>query len=67
MTTDKPYLSVDDLAAKLQIPKQTIYAWRSEFPKRGPRGFRVGRHLRFRPEDVEEWVQSLLDGDDRRP
>lgn len=52
-------LTVEDLAAELQIPKQTIYAWRSEYPKKGPKGFRVGRHLRFHRADVDEWYETL--------
>lgn len=68
MTSDDQYLSIDDLAAKLQIPKKTIYTWRSQVPRRGPRGFRVGRHVRYRLEDVEAWVESLIEGgwDERR-
>lgn len=52
-------LTVEDLAAELQIPKQTIYNWRAMFPPKGPKGFRVGRHLRFHRADVDEWYESL--------
>lgn len=53
-------LSIDDLAAELQIPKKTIYNWRSEHPKKGPKGFMVGKHVRFRRADVDTWIESLL-------
>jgi excisionase family DNA binding protein len=51
-------LSVEELAAYLDIPVATIYAWR--YRRQGPPGFRVGRHLRFRREDVERWISERL-------
>jgi excisionase family DNA binding protein len=56
----KPYLTIDDLAALLQIPKKTIYNWRTQSPKKGPVGFTVGKHTRFRRVDVDAWVESLM-------
>jgi excisionase family DNA binding protein len=48
-------LSVEELAAYLGVPKKTIYGrWRQW----GLRGYRVGRHLRFRQRHVEEWLQT---------
>jgi hypothetical protein len=49
--------SVQDVSAYLVVPVGTLYAWRSE--KRGPLGRLVGRHLRYRPEDVRAWVVGL--------
>jgi len=51
-------LSVEDLAAYLGVPLATIYAWR--YRRQGPPGFRVGRHLRFREKDIEEWISNQL-------
>jgi excisionase family DNA binding protein len=51
-------LSVEDLAAYLGVPLATIYAWR--YRRQGPPGFRVGRHLRFRERDIEEWIGNQL-------
>ncbi|MFF7178999.1 helix-turn-helix domain-containing protein [Streptomyces sp. NPDC008121] len=53
------YLTPVDLADLLGIPLETVYQWRRK--DTGPRGFRVGRHLRFDPEDVRVWVTSLMD------
>lgn len=39
---------------------ETVYQWRRK--RTGPRGFRVGRHLRFDPVDVRAWVESLREG-----
>jgi excisionase family DNA binding protein len=48
-------MSVEELAAYLGVPKKTIYGcWRQW----GLRGYRVGRHLRFRQRQVEEWLTS---------
>ena len=48
-------LSVEELAAYLGVPKKTVYGcWRQW----GLRGYRVGRYLRFRERQVEEWLQS---------
>jgi excisionase family DNA binding protein len=48
-------LSVEELAAYLGVPKKTVYGcWRHW----GLRGYRVGRYLRFRERQVEEWLQS---------
>ena len=45
-----------EVAAYLQVPVKTLYAWRYE--GKGPRAHRVGRHLRYRWEDVEAWLAS---------
>ena len=51
-------LSAQDLADYLEVPVKTIYAWRHR--NTGPRGFRVGKHLRFRWRDVESWMAERL-------
>lgn len=42
-----------DVAAYLGVPVKTVYAWRSR--GRGPKGFRIGKHLRWRVATVFEW------------
>ncbi|WP_329616670.1 helix-turn-helix domain-containing protein [Streptomyces brevispora] len=53
------YLTPVDLADLVGVPVETVYQWRRK--DTGPRGFRVGRHLRYDPEDVRAWVASLMD------
>lgn len=53
-----PLLSAQQLALYLDVPIATIYAWR--YHGEGPPGFRVGRHLRYRWSDVEEWISDQL-------
>ncbi|MFG3012304.1 helix-turn-helix transcriptional regulator [Streptomyces cinerochromogenes] len=54
------YLTPVDLADLLGVPVETVYQWRRK--RTGPRGFRVGRHLRYDPNDVRAWVGSLMEG-----
>ncbi|MEU5394552.1 helix-turn-helix domain-containing protein [Streptomyces tibetensis] len=56
-TCDHTWVSVDDLADELQIPKSTIYGWKTR--GLGPTWIRVGKHLRARRTHVDEWLNSL--------
>jgi len=49
-------LSPSELAELLRIPVSTLYNWR--YNRLGPPGFRVGRHLRYRREDVDQWLNE---------
>lgn len=51
--------SVHELAEFLGVPVQTIYWWR--YRGEGPPAVRIGRHLRFRPADVERWLAERAD------
>jgi len=48
--------TVDDVAEYLGVPRGTLYQWSSR--GLGPTPRKVGRHLRYRPEDVEAWVAA---------
>jgi excisionase family DNA binding protein len=48
-------LSPDEVAVFLGVPLRTIYRWRSRGD--GPRGYRIGRHVRYRARDVEHWLE----------
>ncbi|MFF3202455.1 MULTISPECIES: AlpA family transcriptional regulator [unclassified Streptomyces] len=53
------YLTPEDLVEMFELPSvETVYQWRRK--RTGPRGFRVGRHLRFDPNDVRAWVDTQL-------
>jgi excisionase family DNA binding protein len=51
-------LTVAELADYLGVPPATLYQWRHR--GEGPRGFRVGRHLRYRWSDINDWIESRL-------
>jgi excisionase family DNA binding protein len=62
MTTTTSWLGIEDLARELGVPLRTVYTWRSK--GKGPRGATFGKHVRFRREDVDAWVESQLDNRD---
>jgi excisionase family DNA binding protein len=57
-------LSISELAARLRVSVQTLYDLRSQ--GRGPRGFRVGRELRFRLSEVDSWLNRMEQADKER-
>jgi excisionase family DNA binding protein len=52
-------MSLTDVSEVLGIPIQTLYCWRSKGG--GPAGYRVGRHVRYRREAVEAWLERRAD------
>lgn len=49
-------MTAAEVAEYLRIPLNTLYKWRYEGA--GPRAARVGKHLRYRREDVEVWLDA---------
>jgi excisionase family DNA binding protein len=47
-------MTVREVAEYLRLPVGTLYGWR--YRGKGPVGMRVGRHVRYRRADVEEWL-----------
>ncbi len=52
------YLNIEQVAAILGVPKSFIY-------RRTARGhgdpiphYRIGSHLRFKPDDIQEWIEG---------
>ncbi|MDF1595109.1 MAG: helix-turn-helix domain-containing protein [Acidimicrobiia bacterium] len=58
MNEDDRLLTAEDLAAFLDVPIKTLYAWR--YRGEGPVGFRVGKHVRYRWTDVEQWIRDRV-------
>jgi excisionase family DNA binding protein len=53
------FFSTEGLARYLGVPAATVKAWR--YKGTGPRGLRVGKHIRYRRTDVERWLDSQAD------
>lgn len=53
---DEPLISMAETADLLGVPLKTLRRWREH--GRGPRGYRLGRSVNFRPSEVEAWLQS---------
>lgn len=49
-------LSVEELAELMGVPPGTIYAW--NYTGSGPPMIKVGRHARYRPADVDRWLEE---------
>jgi excisionase family DNA binding protein len=50
----RPWLSPEDLATEFDVPLSTVYQWNHK--RTGPPAFKIGRHLRYRSEDVDRWL-----------
>lgn len=49
--------TIDDVARFLGIPKGTIYKWQTS--DKGPVPVPLGKHLRWMPDDVREYLREL--------
>lgn len=47
----------EELAERLKVPVSTVRYWRSR--GEGPPAVLVGKHLRWRPADVDAWLGAL--------
>jgi predicted DNA-binding transcriptional regulator AlpA len=52
----EPLWEAKDTSAYLGVPVATLYKWRHLGI--GPSAYRVGRHLRYDPATVRQWLQS---------
>ncbi len=52
----RPLGTPRELAAFLGVPVKTLYQWR--YVGEGPPAIRVGKHLRYRWEEVEAWLET---------
>jgi excisionase family DNA binding protein len=58
-TAAREFMSPEDLAEYLGVPLPSVYAWR--YKGTGPPAYRVGRHVRYRVEDVAAWLDDRAD------
>lgn len=56
MAGRSPLAAPEQVAEHLGVPVSTLYQWRHRGV--GPRGIKVGRHVRYRWEDVEAWLEQ---------
>jgi excisionase family DNA binding protein len=50
---------VREVAELLGVPVATLYQWRTQGI--APRGYRVGKHVRFAEGDVLDWLEQHAD------
>ena len=51
---------IEDVSAYLGVPVGTLYQWRTR--GYGPPGRRIGKYVRYKPDDVERWFESQAEG-----
>lgn len=59
-----PLLSPEELSELLGVPIATLYRWRHH--SSGPPALKIGRHLRYRVRDVEEYLAAMAAGSENR-
>lgn len=52
----EPLMGVEELAAYLGVPVQTVYDWRCSGT--APRAFKFGKRLKFAVADVAAWMAA---------
>lgn len=57
---ESPWLTRDELVARLRVPKSTAESWAVQ--KKGPRFAKFGRHVRYRLSDVIDWENAQIGG-----
>lgn len=56
MAERRPLATAEQVSEYLGVPVDTLYAWR--YRSTGPRASKVGRHIRYRWEDVDAWLDA---------
>lgn len=51
-------LTTEEVAEQLGVAVNTLYDWRARRPVYGPPAIKVGKYLRWRPADVEAWIDA---------
>lgn len=54
MDIQRPFITARELAAMLGVSEGTLANWRTDGG--GPQFVRVGRAIRYRAADVEQWI-----------
>ena len=54
------FLTEKDVAKQINVSLATLRRWRLE--RRGPQFVKVGALVRYRPEDLEQWMAALPTG-----
>jgi len=53
---EESLLTLGEVATQLKVPEASLRYWRHVGS--GPTSIKVGRHVRYRPTDVEAWLQT---------
>jgi excisionase family DNA binding protein len=53
--------TAQEVADYFGVPLGTLYQWNSK--RSGPRGIRVGKHVRYRESDIVAWLDAQDNAD----
>jgi excisionase family DNA binding protein len=56
VTPKHAIMTAAEVAAYLRVPLKSLYTWR--YTHDGPPSARVGKYLRYRRTDVDEWLDA---------
>ncbi|GAA3624672.1 hypothetical protein GCM10022223_47190 [Kineosporia mesophila] len=57
-----PLWTIGDVAEYLQVPKNTLYTWRSQ--RKGPPSAKIGKYIRYDPDLVRAWTLAQQESGD---
>lgn len=57
----RPLLTIEDVSRYVGLPVSTIYSQRHQRVGVGALAIRLGKHLRWRPEDIDEWLDEQVE------
>ena len=63
----EPLVDAAALSQALGLAVPTIYSLRTRHPDRVPPAVRVGGKLRWRPQDVRDWLAAQVERDPKTP
>ena len=58
VTRQHEIMTAAEVAAYLRVPLKSLYTWR--YTRDGPPSARVGKYLRYRRADVDEWLDTQI-------
>lgn len=52
------FVGIDVIMDRLGVPRKTVYKWCYEHRTTGFPYYKIGRHLKFRFSEVENWLKK---------
>lgn len=56
-SADEELLTVDEVSARLQVPRGTLYRWR-HYGNEGPESIKVGNGVRYLKSSVDSYLKK---------
>lgn len=56
----RPFLNTKEVADMFRVSVETIHMQRHRGQEPGALGFKAGKRVLFRPEDIEAWIDAQI-------